>query len=397
MKGRVMHLIPGAARKHPLHSLAAIALILAALAPTTSASAAAPQAKWTVMVYMSGDNNLEDYIVKDLELELAAAGSNAEVQIVALADRGPGYDTSRGDWRSTKLFHVTPGMVADSASAVADWGERNMGDKQTLVDFVSWSKANYPADHYALYFWGHGWSWHPGWVMEDDTNADTLDYDETKAAIPSLGFTDVVGYDGCNMASLEIMDLWHGHATALTGSQEYVGWDGLEYDVFLNQLRAAPTMTADQLAINSSASTVSDKTWSALAVDNRMNTLTTAVDQWAVALNNGLAANRKAYSTAFGQARSYWQAPMDKDLYDLASKINAKVTDANIRGKGTAVMNSFSTVVLHERHVSQYAASHGITIYGPASRQQRIDFAYYRTLDLALHTDWDDFVAAFVP
>ena len=154
------------------------------------AGAAAPQAKWTVMVYMSGDNNLEDYIVKDLELELAGAGSNADVQIVALADRGPGYDKSRGDWQTTKLYHVTPGMTADSASAVADWGERDMGDKQTLTDFVSWSKANYPADHYALYFWGHGWSWHPGWVMEDDTSNDTLDYDEVKAAQPSLGFLD---------------------------------------------------------------------------------------------------------------------------------------------------------------------------------------------------------------
>ena len=137
-------------------------------------------------------------------------------------------------------------MTADAASAVADWGERNMGDKQTLTDFVTWSKANYPADHYALYFWGHGWSWHPGWVMEDDTSNDTLDYDETKAAIPSLGFIDVVG----------LRRLQHGVAgdhgplarprhRAVTGSQEYVGWDGLEYDVFLNQLKANPTMSAD--------------------------------------------------------------------------------------------------------------------------------------------------------
>ena len=26
----------------------------------------APQARWTIMVYMSGDNNLEDFIVKDI-------------------------------------------------------------------------------------------------------------------------------------------------------------------------------------------------------------------------------------------------------------------------------------------------------------------------------------------
>jgi hypothetical protein len=78
-----------------------------------------------------------------------------------------------------------------------------------------------------------------------------------------------------------------------------------------------------------------------------MNTLTTAVDQWAAALTTGLGANKKAYSSAFGQAKSYWQAPMDKDLYDLAAQVNAKVTDATIRARGTAVMNAFPSVVLH--------------------------------------------------
>ena len=154
---------------------------------TGNAGAAAPQAKWTVMVYMSGDNNLESYISTDLETELAVPGSSANVQVTALADRGPGYDKSHGDWQSTKLFHVTPGMTALPASAVADWGERDMGNPQTLVDFVNWSKTNYPADHYALYFWGHGWSWHPGVVMQDDTNAGSLDYHEMKPIMNTLG------------------------------------------------------------------------------------------------------------------------------------------------------------------------------------------------------------------
>ena len=380
-----------------LSTFASILVLLVVVVGSASAAPPAPQAKWTVMVYISGDNNLEEYVVKDIELELAPTGSSANVQVVALADRGPGYDTSRGDWQTTKLYHVTPGMIADSASAVADWGERNMGDKQTLIDFVTWSKTNYPADHYLLYFWGHGWSWHPGWVMEDDTNADTLDYDETKAAIPSLGFIDVVGYDGCNMASLEIMKLWHNKATALTGSQEWVGWDGIEYDVVLAQLAANPNMTADQVAIATSQSTVTDKTWSAVAVDARLNTLMTAVDQWATALKNGLPANKKKYDTAFGATRSFWQAPMDKDLYDLAFEINRNVTDANIKTKSQAVMNAFASVVLHERHVSQYSDAHGITIYGPGRSNQKLDYAYFLTLDLAQQTQWDEFLSAYVP
>jgi len=39
-----------------------------------------------------------------------------------------------------------------------------------------------------------------------DTGRITLDYDEIKAAIPSLGFIDMVGFDGCNMASLKYIN-----------------------------------------------------------------------------------------------------------------------------------------------------------------------------------------------
>jgi len=364
---------------------------------TGNANAAPIQkAKWTVMVYISGDNNLEDYVVSDIEQELAPTGSSASVQVVALADRGPGYDTSYGDWQTTKLFHVTPGMTAAPENAVADWGERNFGDKQTLIDFVTWTKANYPADHYALYFWGHGWNWHPGYVMLDDTSNDTLDMGEVKAALPSLGFIDMVAFDGCNMASIEVQLLWHGHATALAHSQEWVGGEGVQYDLVLAQLAANPSMTADQVAIATSQSATSDKTWSAVAVDSRFDALLTAVDQWSVALNNGLAANRKKYDRAFGATRSFWQAPMDKDLYDMAYEINRNVTDTNIKAKSQAVMNAVNAVVLHERHVNAYADVHGITIYHIARAIEKdSDYNYYRGLDFASQTGWDEFLDAY--
>lgn len=380
-------------------STLSLILLIILLATLTGTAAAAPptQAKWTVMVYISGDNNLEDYVVLDIENELAPTGSSADVQVVALADRGPGYDTSRGDWQTTKLYHVTQGMVADAASAVADWGEKNMGDPQTLIDFVNWSKSNYPADHYVLYFWGHGWNWHPGYVMEDDTNADTLDYEEMKAALPSLGFIDVVGYDGCNMASIEIFNLWHGHATAVTSSQEYVNWEGIQYDLVLAQMAANPNMTADQVAIATSQSATDDKTWSAVAVDARYSALLTAMNDWSAALSSGLAANRKKYDRAFGATRSFWQAPMDKDLYDMAYEIKRNVTDTNIKNKSQAVMDAITAVVLHERHVNAYADARGITIYHISSAAGKdSNYAYYRsTIDFALQTGWDEFLDAY--
>ena len=107
--------------------------------------------------------------------------------------------------------------------------------------------------------------------MEDDSpvGGDGLDPDEVKSVRSQLGFIDVVGYDACNMAQIEIMGLWHGHATALVGSQEYVNMDGIEYDAVISELNANPTMTADQVAAATSASAVVEKTYSSMAVDGR--------------------------------------------------------------------------------------------------------------------------------
>jgi hypothetical protein len=215
-----------------------------------------------------------------------------------------------------------------------------------------------------------------------------------KAAMPSLGFLDVVGYDGCNMASIEIFDLWHGHATAVTGSQEYVGNEGLQYDLILAQMAKNPAMTADQVAMASAQSASADKTWSTVAVDSRLDNLINAVDLWSIALKNGLGANRKKYDQAFTATRSFWQAPMDKDLYDMAYEMNNNVTDANIKSKSQAVMNAFKNVVLYERHVNSYADVHGITIYHISKASEKdSNYTYYRsTLDFAAQTGWDEFL-----
>jgi Clostripain family len=377
--------------------ISVVALITTVFVPAVAVHAAPFRAKWTLMVYMSGDNNLEDFVVRDLETELSALGSTASVQITALADRGPGYDLSRGDWQTTKLFHPTAGMTADAAHAVADWGERDMGDPRTLVDFVRWSKTTYPADHYALYFWGHGFGWHPGWTMLDSSSADALDVSEVRAVLPQLGFIDVVGYDACYMAQIEILSLWSGHATAVTGSQEWVDMDGIEYDAVISQLAWDPDMTPDEVALTTSASTINEKTWSAVPVDARFDALRSAVDAWSVALRGDLPVQRGPLTRAFSKARSFWQAPTDLDLSDLARQVNAQVADPTLRARGTAVIDAVDRLVMHRRSLGkQYDMVRGITITGFTRPWDR-DAAWttYRDLDFARSTGWDEFLDVF--
>ena len=87
---------------------------------------------------------------------------------------------------------------------------------------------------------------------------------------------------------------------------------------------------------------------------------------------------------------------MDKDLYDMAYELDRNVTDANIRAKSQAVMDAAEAVVLYERHVNAYADVHGITIYHIARAVEKdSDYTYYRGLDFALQTGWDEFLDAY--
>ncbi len=66
-----------------------------------SASAAPPtRAKWTVMVYISGDNDLESYVIPDIETELGAVGIETR--------------TSRlSRWRPRARLRLQPRRLAD--------------------------------------------------------------------------------------------------------------------------------------------------------------------------------------------------------------------------------------------------------------------------------------------
>jgi hypothetical protein len=381
----------------------AVALVCIAAPAAQAVTFPQPAKAWTVMVYIDGDNNLEDYVVKDIETELSALGSNANVNVVALADRGPGYDASRGDWRTTKLFYCTQGMLADAASAVADWGELDMGAPGTLTRFVTWAKANCPATNYLLAFWDHGYMTFQGYTSWDDTSADALDEDEQVAAMASMGTAgkvSVVAWDMCNRQMLEVGADWQPFASAMAGSESYTNWEGIQYDAVISAIRATPAMTAQQVSdkVASTAQGDSD-TFSSVALDGRFTTLTTKVDEWAAALRDGLSKYRSDYLSARRNTVSYYSIGFD--LWQLASNMKAKVANDNIKTKCDAVMTAAAACTTYNWTSTnkQFNKSKGLMVWMPSTRQQltpysATDFTYYRTLRLCTTTQWDEFLAA---
>ena len=373
---------------------------------------AAPQAPlltkaWTIMVYIDGDNTLESYVCKDIDNELTNPGSNANVNVVCIADRGTKKDNADGGWTSTKVFYCTPGMTATPANAVADWGERDMGSPQTLIDFVTWAKTNYPASHYSLVFWDHSYCWYPDYynIRDDTSGGDALNPDEQTAAMQAVGAVDVVAWDACQQAMAEVASNWQPFAKAMCASEDTVNWDGLRYTSVVTALQANPTMTAQQVADTMASTAQGDgMTYSSTALDTRFDSLVTAIDTWSVALKNGLPANKAAYTAAWTATQGFADVS-EKDLYDAAYQIKARVTDATIKAACDAVISAVvaDTPVNWTNGSRKEARAHGIAIWWPKTSldfpynpKTDNDFLYYQTkIALSARTHWDEFLTAW--
>jgi len=237
--------------------------------PTRTPSSITPGAgdTWLVMIYQDADDKiLEKDIYVDLN-EAERVGSSGNVQIVVQMDRFQGGYQGDGDWVSARRYYVTQDddLNRIGSEVVADLGEVNMADANTLVDFVTWAVGEYPADKYALILSDHGMGWPGGWsdptargggdsslplarVTGDQIYLHELDQalgeilDQT-----GLEKFELIGMDACLMGHLEVLDALAPHARYAVTSQETEPALGWAYAAFLDELTANPAMDGAEL------------------------------------------------------------------------------------------------------------------------------------------------------
>ena len=387
----------------------------------------ASQPYWTVMVYMDGDNNLEAAAIDDFN-ELEFAGSTADVNIVVQFDRIPGYDSSNGNWDTTRRYYVTKdpsGYDNTIASTlISDLGELNMGDPTTLTDFVNWARTAYPADYYLLVLWDHGSGW-KSWaaqvsqkgsmarvvkkepikgVCEDDTNLDhltTLDLNTALNTITSGGASpvDVVGFDACLMAMLEIGYEISPYASYMVGSEEVEPGDGWDYQTTMDWLINNPTSTPAQVASQivtdymNFYGTGSVETQSAVDL-SQIGAVAAAVDT----LASDLTSNMTTYFYDIYDARDQAEeSPWDPDyidVYHFAQLLNAEVSDPAIQADAQDVMDAVSAAVIQEGHGASHPNFHGMSVYFPYGGGDYLS-RYETDTTFAVDTLWDEFLTAY--
>lgn len=230
---------------------------------------------WTIMVYMAADshpdNDLESHAWVDM-IEMEQVGSTDSMNIIVQFDKSginTGQRAGAGRYIITRLtrdnlneFYADPSLAYGTVSSpMVQWlGNTNMGDPDTLVNFVKWGMQNYPANKYAIILWNHGsgWRYRTGEhavkaVCEDYTSNDTLTQNQVKNAFDRIyreygRKIEFLGMDACLMGMLEVAYDFKDTAKYFVGSSKNEPGFGWPYYYILSDLRDDPSINGRSLA-----------------------------------------------------------------------------------------------------------------------------------------------------
>lgn len=364
---------------------------------------------WSVLVYITADNDLTDLIQTDLN-ELMTVGSTTEVNVLALVDSlyGPAY-----------MYRILQGELE-----LADWDlngeEVNMGDPNTLRSFVKLSDDTWPAERMLLFFWDHG-SGIKG-VGFDETTADPdpeggdwLSHQEVVEALSGYK-VDIIGSDECVVGQVEVAYEYSlGTMTEyLVASEGYIGYRGFTYDTILERLAAEPQMSTRDAAV-----VIVDTFTEYFANPPYMSeilTMQSVIDlSWAPQLVDDLRAltellleDIEGYSTLIWEAQLSGILPWGErgnggvtDLKHFAEYVTDNTDDAAVRAAGQAVVDDMSEIIvaMGTTKLTEMFNFEGLGIFFPHSYGNFISafgpsVELYKAFEFA-EAGWLDFLNAY--
>ncbi len=338
--------------------------------------------------------------------EAFIGGKSAFLKVVILYD-GPGND-------DTTRYLVQPN--GNYADGVNSWrmGELNMGDPNTLINFITWAMDQYPAENYYLAIDDHGDGTY-GISVDRTSNNDLLTPPEVYSALKSATHNgdpirkiDIFDYEACLMGLAEnAYDVreWVNYVVFF----EQISWAIDTYPAYFSDLAAADTPLdvgqriidryyANALAANDGQGfphTIS------LIEAGQMAAVGQAVSDLGDALQatgdqDGVIAARDA-----SQAFANDDAATDPrradyiDLWDLADK-SSNLAPA----QAAAVKAAVEAAVVAERHASGmvggfpwiHDGAHGLSIYYPPNQSSNAFIGYPSLYQMSQDGDWDNFL-----
>ncbi len=374
------------------------------------------KAEWTYMVYITGDNNLSSAAMGDIN-EMEQVGSSSDVNIVVQVEFSRQYSPDIDMSYNTLRGKIERDYDQENInSELEDIGNKDMGNKATLTEFIKWVATNYPANHYALVLWDHGAGWKvsrsTGGVirgaLHDATSGNFMSLPDLASAVSNSGIhMDLINFDACLMAMYEIAYEFNGLTDYMVFSEEVEPGEGDPYDTILQELVNNPGMTAKNLA-----KTITSKFKAFYQWQSRTYVTKSAVDMAKTAelhdkigdladlMIENMGSERPNIQLARDDSIAYYY-PENHDLGDFLTRLYSASSNSDIRSKIIEIKNilfhPLSPMVISNEIYSPYQSditgSKGLAIFLPKRDQvTSADLGTYT--DLAININQSKAVAA---
>lgn len=355
---------------------------------TSHAQNLEPKRSFVLLIYMNGSDleSKHELASEDIN-EIIRSYKNTEDNFATVILHG-----------GTKKWHFSEQISGDSLtySKVTKEGfekvkvtaNKSIGDPSTLVDFISFSKENFPAERYGLIFWNHGRGSVHGFGYDELFPEDiSLSLHEMGEAFADLKRSqndldlDFIGFDACLMATIETATVFAPYADYMIASQELEPGNGWNYEYIINALSTQPHLKTVDLLEGIAKSYIDayssqpylQATLSVIALD-KVGALNASVGNLISKISANLnstypakeafkqKSNYRARSKSFGLPSFSFAA---EDMIDISSffKIAAKSTDT-LFGDFEKKLKDAVVCNVYSKNLDKDAIS-GLSVYFP--------------------------------
>jgi len=197
---------------HNMKLISFLVLILFIASCTKADKIQLTKKKWTFLLYDDADftNAFDPLTGYPYFLPFAKfVSSNDQINYLVLNDR-----------ENTEASYIRIGENHEQET-LEELGEVNMGDKNTLRDFIEYAKENYPAERYIIAFYDHG----GGWQGTCWDKTDNLTMKEMSDAMSEAGGIDITMFTApCLMGAIETVYQLRNSTEYCIGSEDLSGF-----------------------------------------------------------------------------------------------------------------------------------------------------------------------------
>lgn len=193
----------------------------------------------TVLVYMDGSNLESSYgqASKDIEEMIKYYPKDGDINIVCESGGAEEWYKSELEGEGNTRFTIEDTGISNCNKIEA----RNMGEKDTLADFINYGIESYPADKYVLVFWNHGGGSVDGFGSDELFYNDSLNLSEMAQAfgesVAKKDTFELVGFDACLMSNIETANVVKDYSKYMIASEDLEPEDGWNYE-WLSSLKS---------------------------------------------------------------------------------------------------------------------------------------------------------------